>query len=169
MTMPTPAVPHRLLRAFSFAPRQPSQPGAGPDSPASSPEFEIEIELDLLAPQGEDGAAHADHRPADCQQISMRRRVTTQLSTSLDALESPACTPSSSPSTSPTPQFAWPSQPAAHFRRHRRSGSITSVVSDASSLSTISETGSSRGPRQNTRRKSQREAEAESVWRDFWC
>ncbi|KAI3399511.1 hypothetical protein diail_6533 [Diaporthe ilicicola] len=170
---PTPALPapHRLLRALSLAPRLPSQPGADPDSPASSPE----IELDLLGPQGDDGAAHADHRPAACQQISTRRRV-TQLSTTSSAAaaasESPASTPSSSPTSSPAPlPLAWSpsSQSLGHLRRHRRNGSVTSVVSDASSLSTASsDTGSSRDLRQNRRIKSKREVEAESVWRDFW-
>lgn len=167
---PTPAAaPRRLLRAFSLAPRLPSQPGTDPDSPASSPE----IELDLLGPQGYggDGAAPADHQPAPCQQISVRRRVTQLPTTTAAALESPASTPSSSPTTEPTLPLPWPSPSLSlgHLRRHSRNGSVTSLVSDASSLSTaFSETGSSPNLRQNRRRKSQREAEAESVWRDFW-
>lgn len=161
---PTAAAPRRLLRALSFAPRLPNQPGADPDSPASSPE----IELDLLGPQGANGAAHADHRPADAQQISSVRRRVTQLSTTADALESPASTPSSSPLNTPTLPLSWPSQPPGHLRRHKRNGSITSLVSDTSSLSTASETGSIGDTRRNRRARSQREAEAESVWRDFW-
>ncbi|KAI7785762.1 hypothetical protein LA080_006328 [Diaporthe eres] len=165
---PTSAAPRRLLRAFSLAPRLPSQPGADPDSPASSPE----IELDLLGPQGGNGAAPADHRPADGQQISSVRRRVTQLSTTAAALESPASTPSSSPLTTPILPLPWPSQPLAHLRSHGRNGSVTSLVSDTSSLSTASETGSIGDPRRNTRSRSrsrsQREAEAESVWRDFW-
>lgn len=160
-----PAAPRRLLRAFSLAPRLPSQPGAETDSPASSPE----IELDLLDPQGRDGAASADHRPADCQQISSVRRRVTQLSTTADALESPASTPSSSPLNTPTLPSSWPLQPLGHLRRHRRSGSIISAVSDSSSSSTASEAGSTGHPSRNRKTKLQREAEAESVWRDFWC
>lgn len=162
--IPTPAAPRRLLRALSLAPRLPSQPGADPESPASSPE----IELDLLGPQGGNGAAHADHRPADGQQISSVRRRVTQLSTTAAALESPASTPSSSPLATPTLPLPWPSQAPGHLRRHRRHDSITSIVSDTSSLSTASETGSIRDARRNRRTRSQQEAEAESVWREFW-
>lgn len=159
-----PAAPRRLLRALTRAPRLPSQPGAGPDSPASASASASspEIELDLLGPQRGDGPAPADHPPADCQQISSVRRRVTQLSTTAAALESPASTPSSSPITAPTPPLAWPpTQPLAHFRRHARNGSVTSLVSDASSLSTASGA-------QNRRSRSQRQAEAESVWRDYW-
>lgn len=156
-----PAAPRRLLRALYRAPRLPSQPGADPDSPASARASSPGIELDLLGPQGANGPAPADHPPADCQQISSVRRRVTQLSTTAAALESPASTPSSSPITTPTPPLAWPAQPLAHFRRHGRNGSVTSLVSDASSLSTASGT-------QNRRSRSQREAEAESVWRDYW-
>lgn len=161
---PASAAPRRLLRAFSRGPRLPSQPGADGDSPALSPE----IELDLLGPQGEDGAAPADHQHADCQQISSMRRRVTQLNTTAPALESPASTPSSSPllSTPTLPLSSWQSQPLVHFRRHNRKGSITSVASDTSSLSTLSGTGSTRDPRQRTRLE--REAEAKSIWTDFW-
>lgn len=161
---PVSAAPRRLLRTCSRGPRLPSQPGADPKSPASSPE----IELDLLGPQGENGAAPADHQPADCQQISSMRRPVTQLTTTAPALESPASTPSSSPlSTTPTlPLSSWQSQPVALFRRHTRTASITSVASDTSCLSTLSGTGSTRDPRQRTRLE--REAEAKSIWTDFW-
>lgn len=163
---PTPisAAPRRLLRALSLAQRLPSQPSADPESPASSPE----IELDLLGPQGTDGAASADHQPADCQQISSMRRRVTQLSTTSPALESPASTPSSSPLATPTLPNSWPLQPLAHLRTHRRNGSMISVVSDASSSSTASETGSIPDLGRRRRTKSQRKAEAESVWRDYW-
>lgn len=161
-----PAAPRRLLRALYRAQPQllPSQPGTEAESPASSPE----IELDLLGPQGGDGAASADHQPADCQQISSMRRRVTQLSTAADALESPASTPSSSPLTTPTLPISWPLQPLGHLRSHRRNGSTISLVSDASSSSAASETGSIPDLGRSTRTKSKRQAEAESVWRDYW-
>lgn len=169
---PVSAIPGRLLRTFSLsgAPRLPSQAGTDPDSPALSPEIELDL---LLGPQqGKDGAASADHQqPADChcQQISSVRRRVTQLTTTACALESPASTPSSSPITTPTLPLPWPSQQVAHLRTHRRNGSFTSVSSDTSSLSSSSGTASIRDdPRQSTRARTGRDVEAASVWRDFW-
>lgn len=139
------AIRRRLLRTLSCAPRLPSQPGSvgSVAESESSPALSPEIELDLLGPQGEDGAAAADHQPADCQQISSARRRVTQLTTAGPALESPASTPSSSPITTPTLPLPWPS----------RNASSTSLTSDTSSRKT---------PR------SHRHAEAASVWRDYW-
>lgn len=136
------AIRRRLLRTLSCAPRLPSQPGSVGEC-ESSPALSPEIELDLLGPQGEDGAAAADHQPADCQQISSARRRVTQLTTAGPALESPASTPSSSPITTPTLPLPWPS----------RNASSTSLTSDTSSRKT---------PRTH------RHAEAASVWRDYW-
>lgn len=145
----SPARRFHLLRAFSLPLPLPlsSLPSRTPTpaNDSSAAATADGVELDLLEPPQ---SQHQQQPP------SLRRRQTTATTNTEDIT---------------TTRLPWPVQAVglASPTRHRRS--LESCFSDASSLSTLSESEPRRTPsRPRLPKTKTREAESEAIWREHW-